>query len=238
MMSEEELNIIDNIMSLEPPVEFSIGEDEIEELVTNKEVTMENPTSEINVVKCNPSPNTASKRKIEQLEKERDEEKIEREKEKKQRLMEKEELEQVKRELKELKQGQTTVKVNSDLPFGMSFSEYMTRDLKVATDYITKTIIPRVKRVVTENKESFKIFYELGDVCEPITPTSLKTCTLYNQGRQCREGNSHCDQRGNNRLHVCTVCWETLWVYAPHGIFACPLLTRKFWADQNIVRLL
>ena len=75
MMSEEELNIIDNIMSLEPPVEFSIGEDEIEELVTNKEVTMENPTSEINVVKCNPSPNMASKRKIEQLEKERHEEK-------------------------------------------------------------------------------------------------------------------------------------------------------------------
>ena len=103
---------------------------------------------------------------------------------------------------------------------------------------IIKTIIPKVKRVVTKNKESFKIFYELGDVCEPISPTSLKTCTLYNQGRQCREGNSHCDQRGNNRLHVCTVCWETLWVYAPHGIFACPLLTRKFWADQNIVRLL
>ena len=103
--------------------------------------------------------------------------------------------------------------------------------------YLAKQIVPRIKRAVDMNKESFGVIFALGDACEPITADTIKTFARFNQGRICREGKVHIDNTGTKRFHTCTICWEVLWVYATHKVVNCPLLRAEFWKKINAAKI-
>ena len=146
---------------------------------------------------------------------------IEKEREKEKSLIEK-----LRRENKELKEKSK----DEILPFGLEPERFLAGDIKESTAYLAKIIIPRIKRVVDENKEIFKLIYALGEVSEPVDYRAIRTCVLFNRGRPCREGYTHRDPKGNKRIHACTICWEVLWIFVAHRVVTCPLLTRKFYS--------
>ena len=135
------------------------------------------------------------------------------------------EKEKLKRENEELKQRQSV----NDLPFGMEPERFLRGENKDALAYLMKIIVPRIRRVISENRELFQVIYAIGKVSEPMVADTPKTCLTYNRGRNCREGRVHMDNSGNRRIHTCTLCWELLWIHVCHRVVDCPLMTRSFW---------
>ena len=125
-----------------------------------------------------------------------------------------------------------------DIPFGLQPDKYLLVSQKEAMIYLAKEIIPRIKRVVDENREKFIVIYALGATCEQISDNTVKTCGRYNQDKGCRESNVHTDLKGIKRMHACTICWEVLWVYSPHQVVNCPLLVNEFWSKIGANRIL
>ena len=205
--SEEEMNDLLRSTRDESTPSTSTG-------TTTKSVPNKNLTGETGI---SPNPKLDPKldleRKLRNLERER--------------VKEKEMIEKLRKENHDLKEKEKNNDVS--LPFGLEPERYLRGDMKDSTKYLAKIIIPRVKRVVDENKETFKMIFALGEVSEPVDFRSIRTCVLFNRGRICRDGNTHSDQKGNKRIHDCTVCWEVLWVFAVHRVVTCPLLTRKFY---------
>ena len=148
------------------------------------------------------------------------------------------ELEKLRKEIEKLKSElKPETADDTTLPFGLEPDRYLKVDQKEAMTYLAKTIIPRIKRVIDENRAKFVVIFALGESCEPIDYETVKTCSRYNQGWQCGEGKIHTDAQGNKRSHSCTICWEALWVYTPHRVINCPLLTVKFWKLIGAERL-
>ena len=132
--------------------------------------------------------------------------------------------------LEKLQKENEILKENSKvLPFGFEPEKFLKGDMYDSNHYLVKTIIPRIKRVVDHNKDSFKVIFALGEVCEPLDYKVLRTCMLYNRGGACRCSHTHSDLKGNKRIHCCTICWEVLWVFACHRVVACPLLNQSFF---------
>ena len=112
------------------------------------------------------------------------------------------------------------------LAFGIEPDKYLVRDLKQAAVYMGEYIIPKIKYAVDVNREAFEAIYLIGEKFEHV---ELKTCTLFNQGRNCSEGPFHKDTNNCVRAHFCTICWEALWVLASHKVVTCPLTSKTFW---------
>ena len=115
------------------------------------------------------------------------------------------------------------------LPFGFEPEKFIKGDMGEANKYLVKCIIPRIKRIVDQNHDSFKLAFALGEACEPLNYSVVRTCMPYNRGMACRDGHIHSDHKGNKRMHSCTICWEVLWVFVNHRVVACPLLSRNFY---------
>ena len=115
----------------------------------------------------------------------------------------------------------------------MEPEKFLKGENKDALAYLMRIIVPRIRRVISENRDLFRVIYAIGKVSEPMTGETPKTCLTYNRGRNCREGKVHLDSSGNKRIHTCTLCWELLWIHAFHRVINCPLMTRKFWADMD-----
>ena len=140
-----------------------------------------------------------------------------------QRVLDQKKLEELRQENRLLRESSAV------MPFGFEPERFLNGDMHESNRYLVTTIIPRIKRVVDQNSESFKLIFALGEVCEPLDYKVLRTCMLYNRGGACRNGHTHSDLKGNKRIHSCTICWEVLWIFAYHRVVACPLLTRKFY---------
>ena len=119
----------------------------------------------------------------------------------------------------------------SKLAFGIEPEKYLVRDLKQAAVYLGEFILPKIKSIVDLNQPKFEALFLMGESFEHLP---VKTCTLYNQNRDCREEHFHKDTTNMTRSHCCTVCWETLWVLAPHRVVTCPLTTKGFWEKMEI----
>lgn len=117
--------------------------------------------------------------------------------------------------------------------FDLDPSVYLRGDMKEANAYLSRTIVPKVKRLIDQNEGQFRIIKELGKVCEPVTETTPRTCIQYNRGKYCPEGEMHLDKKGNKRIHCCSICWEALWAFVPHRVVACPLIAKKFWSTMD-----
>lgn len=135
------------------------------------------------------------------------------------------ELEEENKRLKAQEKTETKPK----MAFKLDHTIYLHGDMKEANVYLSKTIVPQVKAIISQNKQNFRLISELGKVCEPVHETSPRTCIQFNRGKICMDGEVHFDRRGNKRIHCCSICWETLWAFVPHRVVDCPLLTRKFW---------
>ena len=116
------------------------------------------------------------------------------------------------------------------LPFGFDRDKFLTRDLRSAAMYIATIIAPMARNVVSTNQSKFKLTHQMAAVCENST---IRTCTNFNQGMKCVEGDCHFSN-GYLRTHCCMLCWEGLWLLAPHKVICCPLLTHAFWLDVGI----
>ena len=121
---------------------------------------------------------------------------------------------------------------NGKLAFGIDPDKYLTWDLKQAAIYMGEFIIPKIRTTVERNQEKFKAIFLLSETFEHV-PT--KTCTLFNQNRPCMQDIFHKDTTNIHRGHFCTICWETLWILAPHRVVTCPMTTRDFWSTMNII---
>ena len=120
---------------------------------------------------------------------------------------------------------------NQKLAFGIEANKYLTWDLKQAAIYMGEFIIPKVKSTIDKNQDKFAAIFLMGENFEHVT---MKTCTLFNQNRPCPQGTVHRDTNSISRGHFCTICWETLWVLAPHRVVTCPLTTCVFWEKMKI----
>ena len=140
-------------------------------------------------------------------------------------------LEQEKEELRKENEKLKQVHTGNVLPFGMEPEKFLKGENKEALAYLMRIIVPRIRRVINENKPLFHVIYGIGKVSEPLASDTPKTCLTYNRGRNCREGKVHLDSNGNRRIHTCTLCWELLWFHAFHRVVNCPLMTTKFWSD-------
>ena len=132
--------------------------------------------------------------------------------------------------MEKLKEENEMLKESSrSLPFGLEPEKFLKGDMGESNKYLVKCIIPRIKRFVDQNRESFAVIFALGEVCEPLNYTVVRTCMPYNRGGACRDGHIHTDMKGNKRIHSCMICWEVLWIFTNHRVVACPLLTRDFY---------
>ena len=97
----------------------------------------------------------------------------------------------------------------SKLAFGIEPDKYLIGDLKQAAIYLGEFILPKIKTVVDSNREKFEALFLIGESFEHLP---VKTCTLYNQNRDCKDSHFHKDMSNMSRAHCCTVCWEALWI--------------------------
>jgi hypothetical protein len=149
---------------------------------------------------------------------------------------EQKELKELKSKVDELMKKPNETGIKSRLgprAFGLEMQKYLTGDLKQAAVYLGEFVLPKIRKTVEENRSKFAVIFLLG---EKFEHTPMKTCTLFNQGRDCYDGPSHRDHGTNQitRSHFCTICWESLWIMAPHRVVTCPLTTTIFWDKIDI----
>ena len=121
-------------------------------------------------------------------------------------------------------------RVRVDNPLGYERENFLTRDLKSACVYAASELAPRLRQVITKNREKFEVLFQLADSCNSC---SIRTCTNYNQGLFCGQGDCHLT-REYTRAHCCMLCWEGIWILAPHRLVDCPFLKPTFWEKLGI----
>lgn len=120
--------------------------------------------------------------------------------------------------------------VKVDYPLGYKKDNFLTRDLKSACIYVAAELAPRLRQVITKNRSKFEVLFQLADACNA---SEIRTCTNYNQGLRCGLGDCHLTH-GYMRVHSCMLCWEGVWILAPHSLVNCPFIKQSFWETLEI----
>ena len=117
-----------------------------------------------------------------------------------------------------------------DFLLGYNKDNFLTRDLKSACIYVAAELAPRLRQVITKHRSKFEVLFQLADACNV---SEIRTCTNYNQGLRCGLGDCHLTH-GYTRVHSCMLCWEGVWILAPHSLVNCPFIKPSFWETMGI----